>query len=630
LWTGAGHSRRLTFADGREILKGDAVLQINSGKLYPNGVGRRNKLRGVLYSNLVLAGLDDTPIVTAAGTLLQVDPFGSPRPLVYELTEQMEDGAIAQGVLVSHGVQPYLHDFAAIVSFVLRATCTPDADLCARLLSAKRSLAVATSPDKLVRSVFDKEIWVRTSDAEALTSFVADLIALKRKSFRAAMEAIRTYVTGLHRVADDLELAYTLLVASIESLAQDFDGHAGQWSDYEESKRRRIDTALAGADDITAEKVRSALIKIEHLALSRRFRDFALGHVSRCALHEGGRVGAPGRDDLRDGLKEAYSLRSRYVHNLRDLPRLLDSDFSYSETIRSGHATYLTVQGLAHVARTVILEFVARQPKVETENYDYSLERYGIIQAPLAPQYWIGRPELLRSNSGRQWFEGFLQQFSSHLLSKTTMTDLGAISSRIEQMLPSLTHEQRIPLAALYCVYNRIVPPENRSANFQETVNQNREILASQLVESLIVHLIFELVPPWTLEEHKALLDLYFRQRNHKSGFRAPELFEVGVIFALAERYRASAASQDAMDLLSFAADNALNFPVISSIERQFDPEVTIDWGVLIPNNGSKSVEARERVEFCQGLGSSEGVSGNASVGAPDAESEAPPAEDPR
>jgi hypothetical protein len=611
-------------------LKGGVVLQINSGKLYPNGVGRKNKLRGILYSNLVFMGLDDTPIVTAAGTLLQVEPFGSPRPLVYEVTEQMEDGAVAQGVLISHGVQPYLHDFGAVVSFVLRATCTPDADLCARLLSAKRSIGVATPPDKLVRRVFDKEIWVRPSDAEALTSFVADLIALKRKSFRAVMQAIRTYVTGIHRIADDLELAYTLLVASIESLAQDFDGREGQWSDYEESKRRRIDNALAEADEVTAERVKAALVKIEHLALSRRFRDFVLDHMSRSVLRESERTGAPGRLDFRDGLKEAYSLRSRYVHNLRDLPRLVDSDFSYSETIHSGHATYLTLEGLSRMARAVIQEFVARQPKVETEVYDYRLERYGIIQAPLAPQHWIGRPELLGPDSGRQWLEGFLQQFSGHLLSKTTITNLGAVSSRIEEMLPSVTPKQRTPMAALYCLYNKIVPAEDRSPKFEETINHHRDVLAFPSVESLVVHLLLGMVPSWSLDDHKALLDLYFGQRNQKFGFRAPELFEVGIILALAERYRTAGGSQEAKDLLSFATDNALNFPAISSIERQFDPEVPIDWGVLIPGNTSKSAETKEGAGASAGQGPEEGVSDAASVGALDTASEAPPAGDPR
>jgi hypothetical protein len=43
--------------------------------------------------------------------------------------KSMTYDAVAPGVLVSDGVQPYLHGFAAVVSFVLRATCTPDPGL---------------------------------------------------------------------------------------------------------------------------------------------------------------------------------------------------------------------------------------------------------------------------------------------------------------------------------------------------------------------------------------------------------------------------------------------------------------------------------------------------------------------
>jgi hypothetical protein len=119
---------------------------------------------------------------------------------------------------------------------------------------------------------------------------------------------------------------------------------------------------------------------------------------------------------------------------------------------------------------------------VETEVYNYHSERHGLIQAPLAPQYWVGRSELLRSDSGRRWLEGFLQQLAGHVLSKTTMTELGAVSSRIEEMLPGLKPEQRTPMAALYCLYNRIVPTENRSPKFEETINHNRDVLASPSV----------------------------------------------------------------------------------------------------------------------------------------------------
>src|SRR5487761_1702431 len=253
------------------------MLQINSGKLYPNGVGRKNQLRGA-------------------------ETIGSPTSIVYEITEQMESNEIASGVLISHGVLPYLHDFSAVVSFALRVTCTPDIDLCARLLSGKRSLSVISPPAKLVKRVFEKEVFCQATDNEFLISFVSDLIGLRRRSFLAAMKAIRTYVTGLHRIADD---------------------HEGAWNDFEESKRRKIDKALSDADGTTAERVRSAIVEIEHLALSRRFRDFALKHISPAYFREAGRVGAPGRLDMRDALKEAYSLRSRYVHNLNRLPHLL-------------------------------------------------------------------------------------------------------------------------------------------------------------------------------------------------------------------------------------------------------------------------------------------------------------------
>src|SRR5579871_1839412 len=104
------------------------MLQINTGKLFQSGVGRTNKLRGVLYTNLFMAG-HDASIETAAGTLLSAEPLGDPGTLVYELTEKIEDGRIASGVLISHSVWPYLYDFAFVVSFALNVTCTPDHDL---------------------------------------------------------------------------------------------------------------------------------------------------------------------------------------------------------------------------------------------------------------------------------------------------------------------------------------------------------------------------------------------------------------------------------------------------------------------------------------------------------------------
>src|SRR5487761_42131 len=561
------------------------MLQINSGKLYPNGVGRKNQLRGVLYSNLILLGLDDTPITTAAGSLLRAETIGSPTSIVYEITEQKESNEIASGVLISHGVLPYLHDFSAVVSFALRVTCTPDIDLCARLLSGKRSLSVISPPAKLVKRVFEKEVFCQATDNEFLISFVSDLIGLRRRSFLAAMKAIRTYVTGLHRIADDLELAYTLLVASIEALAQGFDGHEGAWNDFEESKRRKVDKALSDADGTTAERVRSAIVEIEHLALSRRFRDFALKHISPAYFREAGRVGAPGRLDMRDALKEAYSLRSRYVHNLDRLPHLLSADMAFSEVVRAAHMTLLTLEGLARVARHIILDFVRSELKVETEAYDYRLERHGIFQAQVAPEYWIGRPEALRPELGRIWLEGFLQQLSGCLQSNKPITDLGAVLVRIEAMMPDLDKAQRIPFLVLYYLYNCVIFAEGRAASFEVTVRKHQEDIAAPSIESLAVHLLLDMQLNWTIDQHRAEHDRYFEQRNQKNGFRVPSLFEAGFSLALAERYRSIGQAEEARALMSFAADNEPSHPALRVQESGFDPDQAIDWRkVLLPS----------------------------------------------
>ena len=77
--------------------------------------------------------------MTAAGRLLPTNMLRNPNVAVYELTELIED-APAPGVVKSHGVDPYLSEFTAIVSFALNVTCTPDSELARRLTSGSTRL----------------------------------------------------------------------------------------------------------------------------------------------------------------------------------------------------------------------------------------------------------------------------------------------------------------------------------------------------------------------------------------------------------------------------------------------------------------------------------------------------------
>lgn len=355
------------------------MLQINSGKMFKNETEERNRLRGVLHTNFRIPGSE--PIVTAIGSILPVTNLRGPRTIVYELTERFEKNPPIAANLRSHGVDPYLNEAASVISFALNVTCTPDYQLTQRLLGRRPNLMGDAQPKELLSQVFDEQVWAQPAKVEDLIEFAARLIGLERKRHLAAIRAINTYVTGVHRVADDYELAYTLMVAAIESLAQEFDGRLPEWSDYTEEKRNRIDGALDGADPVTADKVRRAILEIEHTALARRFRDFTVDHLRpdyyQQAAEHGSSSVTEGR--IRQAVREAYNIRSRYVHTLRRMPNEIKLPGQFEKVIVVGGKTYLTFEGLSQMVRHVINEFVNRGLQVETEDYYYHPERFNLV-----------------------------------------------------------------------------------------------------------------------------------------------------------------------------------------------------------------------------------------------------------
>ncbi len=319
-------------------------------------------------------------------------------------------------------------------------------------------------PQKFIPRVFDTSVLSAKGDNEKLSGFIKDLIALDRKHYEGAMRAIRRYVTGAHRIADDVNLAYALFVMAIESLTQEFDGHLAEWSDYDHAKQARIDAALADATDDTVEKVRQAILQNEHVALSRRFRSFTLAHVAPSYFRdEVAEVqGAISRPDLETALRQAYEIRSGYVHRLQEINTALVALPSFPETLElEGRAT-LTFAGLSRLARHVIMQFVARGPKVEQETFNYRAVFPNMVTLPLASQYWIDKPDAFTVENARLFVSAFLGQIAGVLLTKGTQySDLRPVLEKIEGILPGLAKPaQRLPLLTLYFLFHQIAPKE--------------------------------------------------------------------------------------------------------------------------------------------------------------------------
>lgn len=558
------------------------VLQICSGKLFQNDIEYRNNLRGVIYTNLKLFG--DEKIETQAGVILPTSSLGSSTAIVYELEELVESTGNPDqaGILVSSGVDPYISDFSVILSYALNCTASTSYELTNRLLSDQKGLSTFSKPKDVVKRVFDKEIFCQSHDIEHLISFTNQLIGLERKVFLGVMRAIRTYVTAMHRIADDLELAYTLLVASLESITQDFDNHEITWQDYDEKKRKTIDLALAEASESTSNNVREALIKGEYVSIARRFNHFSIKHVKPSFYRDEaiGAINPISKLDLHKALSNAYKARSGYVHNLQKLPALLVNSVPHSDTCRIKNSTWLTIQGLSRLTRHIITNFVYSQNIVKREKYNYHLERTGTIQVPLAPQYWMNSMRFYEG-SGNIKLEGFLSQLAEHALSRgnTKLTDIREMLTAAEGQYHDFKNKDKRPYAALYILFSGVLSDDEKMTNSKRFIQRVEKEFLKPSPEALILNLLFCSTPDWTVEQHYECLHQYLKARDNKNCFRIPSVYESGLILDLAERYRLARNIDVSLELISLAVENHPDHENLRHFEAACSKETQIiNW----------------------------------------------------
>ncbi len=329
------------------------MLQISTGKFFKYEA--YETLRRVVYFTNYRIFREEDHIETQVGSLYPVMGVHGLSALACELIERIQKhpgGGYRAGDIIATSGETLVNDFAAIVSFALNITCIPDLELARRLVADERpSLGSDLVPQKYIPRMFDRSVNWQQGDAEHLQHFVTNLMALERKSYEGAMRAIRRYIVGARRMSDDVNLAYALLVMSLESLAQKFDKFEPTWDEYDQAKRRHIDDALQEAPEIIADRVRAAILVNEHVAIAKRFREFALAHVGPSFFREEAEkaVGAISRPDLSIALRQAYSIRSSYAHHLEDIPRLLLGIEGFHETMLINGLPTLTFAGLARV-----------------------------------------------------------------------------------------------------------------------------------------------------------------------------------------------------------------------------------------------------------------------------------------
>ncbi|WP_260436125.1 hypothetical protein [Burkholderia sp. Bp9143] len=546
------------------------MLQISTGKFFNTNETYDTIHRGVLYSNLHT--LPGDCITTPAGNLSPAARWGDIETLVCEVIER-QPNVRAVGVILSVGPDAFIHDFAAVSSFSLQRLLTPDHDLAMRLLTAQRPpLGIPKLPKQYVSKMFDMSLPYDVQAGQRLSTFLDDLLKLERKSFSGAMKAIRRYVTATHRLADDLDLAYALLVAAIESLAQEFDDFSPEWDDYDQKKRQPVDRALEGAPTDVALAVREAILGAEHIAVSRRFREFTLAHLGRDFFRgeAEGRVAPVGKGDLEVALKNAYNVRSGYVHALKSIPRLLASPMALTDLMAVDGMPFLTFEGLARVARTVILEFISRAPTTESEEVAYMDDFPNLLRAPLAPSMWIHNAEGYSVQSAYLYLNGFLEQVEQALLSASPVTDIRGVTEKIEMLLPSLAKpEQRRPLIALHFWFSHFLSKEERY-RYRKRMDNFISELDTECPEGFFLYVYGGHLPPWSAESCETIFDTYIRRRYGSKKLNVGTVLGAAGALTIAELYRLAGDEDSARRLIARAIDE---FPGLARL-REYEANI--------------------------------------------------------
>lgn len=558
------------------------VLQINTGKLFQRGVGRTNRLTGVLYANVRLPY--ERAIITGAGTLRSTGSGRADLALVYDLEERIEKAESAPGVLISHTVGPYLDDFAVVAAFGLGGLFSRKPEMVRALTEGQPSFSSYEPPAKFIARFFEPLIYISDKQADDFVEFVNALLALERRSYLGAMRAMRTFVAGLHRIPDDLALSYTLIVSSLESLAQDFDGFAPDWSDLEDRKRHAIDAALAGIASSQADAVREAVLKNEHVALSRRYRAFVQAHVDADYFRQPDAGDHPlARHELDVALRQAYRFRSEYVHQQRPLPTPIALPHGYWETTQVERQPALTFQGLFRLTRHIIVAFVANRPKVQKEVHDYSLECAGVVLMDVAPQYWVWKP-LTDPMEARRRLEGLLSLTAAvfNLEPDAKLVDLRPMLADVERLLPQAPTASKPALLAVHFLFNLLVAPELQTPDFEEFRAKHHSEASEPGIEAVIVMTILDAHNHWPVAAHRTALDRYFVERLRPKGLHAPRIFEAAACLALAEKYRLAGETLEAKQFIARAIETHPAHSILRDMETTYDENTAICWRTIL------------------------------------------------
>jgi hypothetical protein len=126
------------------------------------------------------------------------------------------------------------------------------------------------------------------------------------------------------------------------------------------------------------------------------------------------------------------------------------------------------------------------------EQFDWMKDAPGKLTMRAAPEYWIANPQGFDVATAQQYLEALMGQVVGRLMQPSaTLTDIRPVLAKIETLVRGLAKPaQRLPMLALYFIFNSFAPEDVRSSNYPGIVDTYKADFEAPSIPSLVAHLV--------------------------------------------------------------------------------------------------------------------------------------------
>jgi len=541
------------------------MLQICNGNFFFTDKFYETTQRAPLYTNIIIP---DQGFDFCIGKALPTSRFLSITTIIFEVIEKQPsehpDGDAS--VFISTLGGDIMRDLSYVFSFFFKGVCTTSYPLAERLLRNDKIPGSWKKAGEYVSNYFKNPQYATQEQIDDFCIFINKLINSPREKYEKSIKAISQFVVAINRIADDLDASYTLFVASIESLSQDMAEGDTDWPDVATSKRQSLDKILNKLEHSTANLIRNEIVKHEHLALSRKFVLASVNSLGKDFFNsEGKDYKTCGKSAIQIAIKNAYNLRSKYVHTLKPLPSEISYPHNLDYCVDIDGKPNLTLNGLSSVAREVILKFVKDMPSInEKEEIDYMKFIPGIMFARLSETLWMGNTASLGSDNYLLILDAILNRIEVLLTNgKADIPNMTEVINEVGHRLASENNEENILLMLSIVITLSNYTKYKMDEKFIKNYKKHEQKLSKENIYTLLLHTLCN------LEINNADLFLlsfesYLETKYHKKKLRLSEFYESLLCAKLANEFYSAGEYEKTDALLNHIELNTPNSVVKS------------------------------------------------------------------